>query len=629
MSQTDDNLNNGEAVRPSGSGGRIEGLDGLRAFAVLFVLVYHLWPKTLPGGFLGVDVFFVISGYLITTLLLREKKKTGRVALSAFWIRRARRLLPALLLVVVSAVATAWLVNYDLLVNIGRQVFGALTFSTNWVEIVAGTDYFADSARSLFITFWSLAVEEQFYLFWPILFLGLITLTTSRVLRVAFALIAAATSVVLMAVLYNPQMPTRVYYGTDTHSFGLMIGVALAFALSESDKLLSNKLWSALRPVIGFAGLAGMMVLVVFVESEAPFTYRGGLLQASILSAATVAVLPGHATIFTKLCKIRALAWVGERSYGIYLWHWPVLLVVLTFIPPSPDSVWSGWVAAAIVIFTTFVLSAASFRWIEVPIRNNGFKATWAAIRGSFQPISKVFGVPGISAACVFAVSIMAVLGLVNAPEKSRAQIAVELGEQAIAEQNAKNLPQNIKAPNGLANLDSEPAWPADQKIPTGDRIVGFGDSVMSGAAPAVYERFPGIIVNARPILQWADAPGLVKDMIDKGTMRRVVILNFGTNAGFKEPASEQALRDILNMLGPKRRVVLVNTVGVSYWVPDANARLAEISAEYPNTIVADWYSVVKKTPNILHRDRTHPNEAGIVLYAGVIADALAALGPG
>ncbi|MGB5014173.1 MAG: acyltransferase family protein, partial [Pyrinomonadaceae bacterium] len=590
MSLTDESSKNIDVSPAVSGGGRIEGLDGLRAFAVLFVLVFHLWPTTLPGGFLGVDVFFVISGYLITTLLLREKKKTGHVALSAFWIRRARRLLPALLLVVVCAVATAWLVNDDLLVNIRRQVFGALTFSTNWVEIVAGTDYFADSARSLFITFWSLAVEEQFYLFWPIMFLGLITLTTSRGRRVAFALIAAATSVALMALLYDPQSPTRVYYGADTHSFGLMIGVALAFALSDSDRLLSNKLWSALRPVIGFAALAGLMVLVVFVESEAPWTYHGGLLLASILSAATVSVLPGHSTVFTKLCKIRALAWVGERSYGIYLWHWPVLLVVLTFIPASPDSVWSGWLAATIVILTTFVLSAASFRWIEVPIRNNGFKATWAAIRGSFHPISRIFGVPGISAACVFAALIMTVLGLVNAPEKSRAQIAVELGEQAIAEQNSKNLSENIEAPNGSGNIDSEPAWPSDQKVPTGDRIVGFGDSVMSGAAPAIYERFPGIIVNARPILQWADAPGLVKDMIDKGTMRRVVILNFGTNAGFKEPASEQALRDILNMLGPKRRVVLVNTVGVSYWIPDANARLSEISAEYPNTIVADWY---------------------------------------
>lgn len=629
LSQTDDNLNNGEAVRPSGSGGRIEGLDGLRAFAVLFVLVFHLWPSTLPGGFLGVDVFFVISGYLITTLLLREKKKTGRITLSAFWIRRARRLLPALILVVVTAVATAWLINEDLLVNIRRQVFGALTFSTNWVEIIAGTDYFADSARSLFVTFWSLAVEEQFYLFWPILLLGLIALTPSRVLRLTAALIAAATSVVLMAVLYDPQSPTRVYYGTDTHSFGLMIGVALAFAFSESDKLLSNKLWTVLRPVIGFSALAGLMVLVVFVESEAHWTYHGGLLLASVLSAATVSVLPGEPTIFTKVCKIRALAWVGERSYGIYLWHWPVLLFVLTFMPVASERDGAGWAAALIVICSTFGLSAASFRWIEVPIRNNGFKATWSNIRGSFQPISRIFGVPGISAACAFAAVIMAVLGLVNAPEKSRAQIAVELGEQAIAEQNSKNLPQNIQAPNGSANLDSEPAWPADQKIPTGDRIVGFGDSVMSGAAPAVYERFPGIIVNARPILQWADAPALVKEMIDKGTMRRVVILNFGTNAGFKEPASEQALRDILNMLGPKRRVVLVNTVGVSYWVPAANARLSEISAEYPNTIVADWNSVVKKTPNILHRDHTHPNEAGIVLYAGAIADALAALGPG
>ena len=199
MSLTDESSKSIDVPPAVSGGGRIEGLDGLRAFAVLFVLVFHLWPTTLPGGFLGVDVFFVISGYLITTLLLREKKKTGRITLSAFWIRRARRLLPALVLVVVSAVAAAWLVNEDLLVNIRRQVFGALTFSTNWVEIIAGTDYFADSARALFVTFWSLAVEEQFYLFWPILLLGLIKLTTSRGLRFTIALIAAAASVALMA----------------------------------------------------------------------------------------------------------------------------------------------------------------------------------------------------------------------------------------------------------------------------------------------------------------------------------------------------------------------------------------------------------------------------------------------
>jgi len=633
LSPTDDSSKQNEGVQPSAGGGRIEGLDGLRAFAVLVVLAFHLWPAKLPGGFLGVDFFFVISGYLITTLLLREKSKTGRITLSAFWTRRARRLLPALVLVVTSSVAVAWLVNTDLLVNIKRQVLGALTFSTNWIEIIAGTDYFADSARALFVTFWSLAVEEQFYVFWPILLIALIGLVASPALRVLIALLAAAASATLMAVMYDPQSATRVYYGTDTHSFGLMIGVALAFAFANAGKLLENKLWQTLRPVIGFAALAGLIALVIFVESDAPSTYRYGILISSFLSAATVAVLPGVSTVFTSLCKVRPLAWVGERSYGIYLWHWPVLLIVGSLMSATLDGSGPGWPTALIVIVVTFLLSAASFRWIEAPIRNNGFRATWAAIREAFTPASRIFGLPGLATACGIAILALAVVGFLNAPAKSQAQLSVEAGEKEIAEKNANALSPNKNPGDPVskdpANTSSGPAWPKEQKIPNGDQIAGFGDSVMSGAAPAVYERFPGIFINARPILQWHDAPAMVKDMIDKGTMRRVVILNFGTNAGFKEPESEQALRDILTMLGPTRRVVLVNTVGVSYWVPSTNATLQDISSEFPNTIVADWYSVIQKKPTLLHRDRTHPNEAGAVVYAETIADALATLGPG
>ncbi len=625
LSPIDDRSNASETAKPATGGGRIEGLDGLRAFAVLVVLAFHLWPSKVPGGFLGVDFFFVISGYLITTLLLREKAKNGHIKLSAFWTRRARRLLPALILVVTSSVAIAWLVNTDLLVNIKRQVFGALTFSTNWVEIVAGTDYFADSARALFVTFWSLAVEEQFYVFWPILLIGLTAVVASTSLRTLIALVAAAASAVLMAVMYDPQWPTRVYYGTDTHSFGLMIGVALAFALSNAGKLLENKLWHAFRPVVGFAALAGLISLVIFVESEAPSTYRYGILIGSLLSAATVAVLPGVPTIFTNLCRVRAIAWVGERSYGIYLWHWPVLLIVASATSATLDGDGPGWVTALIVICVTFLLSAASFRWVEAPIRENGFRATWKSIKAAFQPASRAIG-PGFATVCAIAVLVLAVVGFVNAPEKSKAQLSVEEGEKAIAEQNAQNLLGNK---TGNPTDPSGSAWPKEQKIPSGDLIAGFGDSVMSGAAPAVYARFPGIYINAKPILQWRDAPGIVKAMIDKGTMRPVVILNFGTNAGFKEPESEQALREILTMLGPNRRVVLVNTVGVSYWVPSANETLQEISTQFPNTVVADWYSVIQKKPGLLHRDRTHPNDAGTVVYAETIAEALATLGPG
>lgn len=609
--------------------GRIDGLDGLRALAVVVVLMFHLWPTTFPGGFIGVDVFFVISGFLITTLLLLERNRDGEIKLKKFWIRRARRLLPALFLVLFSSIAAARVVSEELLVGIGRQVVGALLFLTNLVEIWAGSDYFADSHRALFVTLWSLAVEEQFYGLWPPLLVW-VFLKISPFWRTIIALTAAAGSALLMALLFDPNWATRVYYGPDTHSFGLMMGVGLAFAIDNSGRLLGHRVWQKLCPWMGFAAVAGLLMLVALMDSEYPFTYRGGLVLASALSAAAVAALLGGHNIFTWLCQLRPIAWIGERSYGIYLWHWPVLLIVnagFASVSASLNIAVPAWITIPVVVAITGVLSWASFRWIEKPLQINGFKKTWASVREAFRPKRGLLYWPAAAAAGAILIFTAACVGIITAPEKSQAQIAVEEGQRAIAEKNAQDTapPANGTSAPG----ESGPAWPKELPVPPGDQMVGLGDSVMSGAAPAIYDRFPGIYIDAKPILQWHDAPGKVRQMLDKGTMRRVVVLNFGTNAGFKEPASEQALRDILNMLGPTRRVVLINTVGVSYWVPEANAKLQAISSEYPNTIVADWNSVIQQKPNLLHRDRTHPNDAGIIVYANTIADALATLGPG
>lgn len=605
---------------------KIEGLDGLRAFAVLVVLGFHIWPLSLPGGFLGVDVFFVISGFLITTLLLRERNSKGRIDLGAFWIRRARRLIPALLLVVATSIAAAWAVNRELLVNIRRQVVGALTFSTNWIEIWAGSDYFNESAQALFVTFWSLAVEEQFYMLWPVLLLGLVTLVSSRMLRVTLAVSAAAISAFMMAWLYDSASATRVYYGTDTHSFGLMIGVALAFAFSGTNKLSDNRAWQVLRPWLGFIAIVGLTFLTFFVDSTAASTYRGGILIASVLSAIAVSTLPGKETFFTRVCKLPVLAWVGERSYGIYLWHWPVLLIINSALPSGTETSIPLSTVAIVVLAVTFGLSEMSYRWIENPIRENGFIKTWSYLRQSLRPSRRLpYLKHGLAATGAGALIVAACIGIITAPKKSQAQLSVESGENAIAQQNAAN---SQVGQQGNAQVELSEAWPKDQPVPPGNYIVAMGDSVMSGAAPALYAKFPGIYIDAKPSRQWRDAPAIVQQMIDKGTIRNVVVLNFGTNAGFKEAESEEALRTILNMLGPKYRVVLINTVGPSYWVPSTNEKLKAISAEYSNVIVADWNTVVQEMPKLLHRDKTHPNDTGTIVYADLIAASLVKLGP-
>lgn len=616
-------------VRPSAAvGGHIRGLDGVRAFAVLTVIVFHLWPNRLPGGFLGVDVFFVISGFLITTLLLREGTRAGRIDLPGFWLRRARRLLPALVVVVVASLVVAWMVSHDLLVNADRQTIGALTFSSNWLEVAAGSDYFAATSPALFVTFWSLAVEEQFYLFWPIILVGVLALAQGAVARVRTAVGLAAASAVLMAALVVPGgNPTRVYYGTDTHLFGLMIGAAVAFAFAGDVGVFAQRRWLRLRRWVGFVALLGLLLLSVRLQSDATFTYRGGLVLASILSAVVVASLPGPPTALTRLATLRPIAWVGERSYGIYLWHWPVILLVAAMLPATVPGSDPTLVAVVLSLGVTFVLAAASYRWIEMPIRRDGFRVAWRGIRGH-----------AVALWCAVALVGLAALALATAPDKSEAQLAVERGERAIEEQNrAAGITPTSEGEEGTTDATVapttpapklEPAWPPELAVPPGTAMIGFGDSVLSGAAPAVYERFPGIVLDAVPIRQWKDAPGVVQQSVSAGTIRPVVVLSFGTNAGLESSESRQGLRSALDALGPARRVVLVNTIGVSDWVPSTNATLAAISADYPNTIVMDWHSTVAADPSLLHDDRTHPNFEGIRVYAEQLAQTIDQLGP-
>jgi lysophospholipase L1-like esterase len=277
-------------------------------------------------------------------------------------------------------------------------------------------------------------------------------------------------------------------------------------------------------------------------------------------------------------------------------------------------------------VAVTFGLAEASYRWVEMPIRRDGFGRVLWAFR--YRPL-----VVAGAGTLLF----LAGRAIATSPTKSDAQLAVEAGEQAIAAQQQaapsttqppSTQPGATQPPSTQPGTTLPPPWPASLPVPPGDQIMGFGDSVLSGAAPAIYERFPGIVLDAKPIRQWRDAPTVVARALDAGTARPVVILHFGTNAGLKSAESRAALETVLATLGPDRRVVLVNTVGISDWVPSTNATLAEISAKHPNTIVADWHAVVAADPTLLHNDKTHPNTRGTVAYADLLARTLDELGP-
>lgn len=621
---------------------QIRGLDGLRAVAIVAVLVFHLRPASLPGGFVGVDVFFVVSGFLITTLLLREITSRRRLDLPAFWKRRARRLVPALVLTVVVSVSAGLLVGEDLLVGIGRQTVGALTFSSNWVEIAAGSSYFANTSPQLFANFWSLAVEEQFYLFWPILFALAMALLPTWRLRVGAALGVAAASALAMALLATPgEDATRVYYGTDTHAFGLLLGVALAF-LWATDSFLDAAAWRRLAPLTGLASLAGLVALMAVLDENHVATFRGGLLAASLLTAILIAsLLPGTSPLLVPF-ESRPVRWLGERSYGIYLWHWPLILIVTALMPAAaPDSA-GEWTNRGIALGLTLAVSAASFRYVETPVRRNGFRAS---VREVGRALAGPVLVPKLATALVTVLGVLTVAGIATAPEKSAAQQAIEAGQVAIEQQvdgvaagEPAGQPATEGAPDPAAEdpaadepaadepATTEPAAPAeglDLSMPAGDEVSAFGDSMIVTSTHALQDRFPGIHLDAQSNNQWKHAEGTIWAALEDGTVRRAVVIDYGTNAGVDDPA---VVRRVLDMLGPERLVVVVNLHSRSTFIESSNQILADVVAEYPNATIADWDTAISADPSLLQADRTHPDIFGAHLFADTVKAAFARL---
>ena len=359
--------------------GYVPALDGLRALAVLAVILYHAHlPPWLPGGFLGVEVFFVISGYLITSLLLKEWERDQRVNLKVFWLRRARRLLPALFLLLAVVLTFAVLFLPEEVAGLRPAALAAATYVSNWLLIFQNLSYFQTVGRPpLLQHLWSLAVEEQFYLIWPPLFFLLMRLLRRRtVMLVAGA--AALASTALMIALYQPDTdPSRIYYGTDTRAAGLLIGVVLAFIWAPGRR---SRVPAVLLDGAGLLALAGLCFAFYRLNEFEPFLYLGGFSVVSLASALLIATaVDGRARLLPRMLGWGLLRWVGLRSYGIYLWHWPVFQVTR----PQLDLPLDGLPLFALRLALTLVLVELSYRFVEMPVRTGALGRAWHGVRAA------------------------------------------------------------------------------------------------------------------------------------------------------------------------------------------------------------------------------------------------------
>lgn len=641
------------SVRPYEANRRyiLPGLDGLRAIAVLLVIVYHFWPTVLPGGMIGVDIFFVISGFLITSLLLREGAMNGRIALGSFWVRRARRLLPAIALMILVLGPVSLIVGGDIQVNLGRQLLGAATFSSNWISIFAGNDYFAQTSPELFTNFWSLAVEEQFYVLWPLLIVasGLLLGRRWRHFSAVMVLGILASLGAAAFLLMNGTPISRIYYGTDTHLYGLLLGALLAFARPWSlyPPMGKKALYRVAQPfgliaftrvMVSWLSLFALIPYAILVPESAPGAIPWGLFGASLLALGVIQgmlpdMLAGASEALRRLLNFAPLRWVGERSYGLYLWHWP-LAVVMHYVLGADRSP----LVNVGVLVATFAIAEMSYRWVETPIRRRGFRESANRVIASFQNAT-VKALPIALTLLVIAAAGATGVAVRTAPTMTTAQQSVEDGKRAAAErlkarQEARasaSASASAAAKDGKdAKVNASASASASQEA-TGpinsSQVTVVGDSIVVAVSPDLYDKMPEAQIDAAEGRTIAKALPIIKTMGASGQIRQTLVLSVTANSTILDGQ----LDEVLAAMPADSKLVLVTGYGPRNlsWIEYSNTKIHEFASQHSDrVIIADWNSAIRQAlqtqSGLLTSDGVHPEAAGQELYARVVEQAIA-----
>jgi peptidoglycan/LPS O-acetylase OafA/YrhL len=666
----------------SGRFAHLAGLDGLRAIAVLAVLAYHAGLDQAQGGFLGVEVFFVISGYLITALLLAEHRRTGRIDPVRFWLRRARRLLPALFCLLGATLAFAVVVVPDEVARLRSDGLAAFVYVTNWHLIAGDQSYFETIGRpSLFMHLWSLAIEEQFYLLWPLVLAVL--LAAGRRAGLALTVVGAIGSAVWMAVLFSPGSdPSRVYYGTDTRLTGLLLGAALAFVWVPvvaigTDGTAVPRLWTSRRvgtlvDLLGLAGLAGLACFFVGADAFEPFLYRGGLGLVAIATVAIVAAAVHPRGRLGPLLDRGPMRWIGTRSYGIYLWHWPIFALTRPDLDVTLDPV-----PLLVVRFgLTAIVAEVSYRFVEAPTRSGALGRAWERARhpapGPDLPPRRWSAPARAGALAVLLSAVLVSVAMATPPAPPDGLVTGSI-DGLVLPSGESRPPSPPAAPTTtvhtptsfvpatsvgppIASAPTSPPAPSpavsgapSQGVPGGPAltpsagqvnsagqvasagpsatasprpsptILAFGESVMLQSAKALAHDLGPVRVDAAVGRQINQGITILEHREETGALAGTVIVQLGNNGPFYDGQFDEvmaALRDVPT-------VIWVNVRVPREWEAHNNRIIASGVARYPNARMVDWNAATAGRPDLFWNDGYHPRPAGASLYADLVAAAL------
>ncbi len=596
----------------------VTGIDGVRTLAVLGVIIYHLLPTTLPGGYLGVPLFLLISGYFVTLQLVRQMDQTGGIQLTKFYLKRLRRLYPVLIVMLTVTTAYITLFARDLLHNIKSTIATNLLWVYNWWEIGHGQSYFDRfNGESPFTHLWTLGVEAQFYFLWPLILFMLFLILRKRSKIKWTVFILAVASAVEMALLFDPQNINRVYYGTDTRAFSLLLGSWLALCW-PIDHLNANLTAHAARILDGVGIGALLITLLGFftLPGQSSWTYRGGMFFYSLIGMILIATIVHPGSHMNRWLTNPFFTWIGQRSYGIYVYQLPVMVFYerVVEIGRHPE------INALVECLLILAISEFSYRLVEQPLAHYQWRYLPASIR-HWIDFKMHDWHQWLKVSPVVIICFIALCGLMmpsKPAKKSAVQTRIEKSRQATAAKNK----QIAKGKTAKVNVNSKSlqkkyGLTSNQlKAASELKVTAIGDSVMADASQDIQEIMPHAYIDAEVGRQGSATPAVIKDLKAKGQLQKNVILNLGTNGAM----DSQTINDILTAIGKDHQVYWITPhVPTRDWEQTVCDQIKQAAKQNTNVHVIDWNQAANGHAEWFAQDKVHMNEQGNAYFTRLI----------